>query len=361
MRKIFPAESRVFRDSATGRQVRQVTTAKAIHHHPFFLVPAYDAGCRWLFFVSHRLGDPQLFAEERASGRLIQLTEVPGLNEWSVHPCRSGRFVYFTTQEGGYRVDLASQALEKLVEFGGHRSKQAGMVAGGMGTTALSHCGRHWAIALGAEDGVKLHVLDTESLGFELLTEHDAIAHMQFCPDDSQLLFFAGNFKERLWTIQLDGGDKKQHYQREKGQWITHESWIAGRRELAFVDWPHAVRALDIASGAVRTIARFNAWHPVANDEGTMMITDTNGPDTGIHVFPVDGQSEPALVCRSEATNAGEHWHGPFPYEDGPIEVYAPQHTHPHPRFAPGGRHAVFTSDRTGVAQVYEATLEEHR
>jgi Tol biopolymer transport system component len=39
------------------------------------------------------------------------------------------------------------------------------------------------------------------------------------------------------------------------------------------------------------------------------------------------------------------------------VTVYAPQHTHPHPSFSPDGSRVVFTSDRTGLAQVYEADV----
>jgi oligogalacturonide lyase len=42
---------------------------------------------------------------------------------------------------------------------------------------------------------------------------------------------------------------------------------------------------------------------------------------------------------------------------EGNLVLYAPQHTHPHPAFSPDGKHVVFTSDRTGHAQVYEVTL----
>lgn len=66
---------------------------------------------------------------------------------------------------------------------------------------------------------------------------------------------------------------------------------------------------------------------------------------------------EPSLLCRPQASSLGDHWNGPFPYADGPIAVYAPQHTHPHPSFFPDGRHVIYTSDVSGHAQVYEATL----
>ena len=45
--------------------------------------------------------------------------------------------------------------------------------------------------------------------------------------------------------------------------------------------------------------------------------------------------------------------------DDGPVQVYAPQHTHPHPCFSPDGRRVVFSSDRTGHTQVYECVVDE--
>jgi serine/threonine protein kinase len=62
-------------------------------------------------------------------------------------------------------------------------------------------------------------------------------------------------------------------------------------------------------------------------------------------------------VVRAFETGAsGEHWNTDHcPYDDGPVQVYAPQHTHPHPNFSPDRSKVVFTSDRSGFAQVYEA------
>ena len=58
-----------------------------------------------------------------------------------------------------------------------------------------------------------------------------------------------------------------------------------------------------------------------------------------------------------KASSEGKHWDGPFPYNDGPVAVEAAQHTHPHPRFSPDGSRVVFTSDKTGYAQIYEVML----
>jgi oligogalacturonide lyase len=68
-----------------------------------------------------------------------------------------------------------------------------------------------------------------------------------------------------------------------------------------------------------------------------------------------DSLGHPTLLCQSRSSNVGAHWDiGYCPYDDGPIDVYSPQHTHPHPCFAPDGRSVIYTSDATGHAQVYE-------
>src|SRR5215208_6154844 len=115
--RLYPAESRRLVDDRTGAAIRQVTFAPAIHHHPFFLAPAYDDAGRWLVFISHRTGSPQVFAEARATGELLQLTDRDDLGDWSIHPSHDGRYVYFAAGNSGWRVEIPSGREEKLVDF----------------------------------------------------------------------------------------------------------------------------------------------------------------------------------------------------------------------------------------------------
>ena len=87
------------------------------------------------------------------------------------------------------------------------------------------------------------------------------------------------------------------------------------------------------------------------------IVCDTTFPDAGLHVIDVAGGGAADRLCLPRSSNVGEHWGGPFPYNDGPREVYAPQHTHPHPRFSPDGTRVLYTSDAGGHAQIYEAWL----
>ena len=65
--QIYPSESICFQDERTGVNVRQITDHASIHHHPFFIIPAYDDAMRRLIFVSHRTGRPEIFAEDRGN------------------------------------------------------------------------------------------------------------------------------------------------------------------------------------------------------------------------------------------------------------------------------------------------------
>lgn len=361
-RQRFPSEARDMVDERTGARVRQITTAPSLHHHPFFFVPAYDDAMRWLVFISHRMGNPQVFVEELGSGDLFQLTDQPDIAEWSVHPSHDGKFVYYTAGAGGWRVKTDTGEQELLVDFKHAAMREEGMVGAAMGTTALSRCDRWWAVKFNEGQEACLTIIDTERKEWEVILRRDTITHMQFCPDDASLLFYAGPLTDRVWLINRDGTNNRRLYQRRTHEWITHESWIPNSRELAFVDWPHGMRCINVDTRHERRITSFNAWHPVSNRQGTLMVTDTNFPDIGLKTFDprASALEVPETLCFPEATSIGEHWNGPFPYAEGPIEVYAPQHTHPHPSFSPDGSRVLFTSDRTGIAQIYEVELPDN-
>jgi len=361
--KIYPSESKTSEDSRTGAKIRRVTDYPSIHHHPFFFVPAYDDKMKRLIFISHRTGSPQIFAEERASGDLIQLTERPDIAEWSVYPSHDGRYVYFTIGDGAWRVDTETLKEELLMDFGDVPMREKGVVGTATGTTALSYCDNWWAIPVKVGDVSKFLVVDTNTGEYEVIFERDSIGHPEFHPDDSTLLRYAGAYYERMWVINRDGTGNRLVYKRDaaRKQWIVHETWLPGTRELVVVDWPNGMIGVNIDTDAVRKVTDFNAWHAMVNRTGTLMVADTNFPDIGLQLFdPRDGIGKPRTLCYSESSNIGAHWNTDHcPYDDGPIQVYAPQHTHPHPSFSPDGEFVVFTSDRTGHSQVYEVELKQ--
>ena len=349
-------EQRTSVDTKSGRRVRQVTDHPSIHHHPFFFVPAYDRDDRRLFFISHRTGAPQIFCEERASGDLVQVTDRPDLAEWSIYPSPDGRYVYFTAGVGAWRVNLEDFAEVQLADFGAVEMREKGMVGAAMGTTALSANGRWWAIPVKTGTSSRFVLIDTDAGTSRVILERDTIGHPQFCPDDDDLILYAGPLTDRVWVVDRAGTANRRVYEREdRMQWVTHEVWVPRRRAIAFVDWPRGMRSIDIDTGAVSWLHQFPAWHAAPDESGSKFVCDTNYPDAGLHLIPWGGEVH--YLCSSDATSEGAHWAHQFPYNDGPVAVQARQHTHPHPRFSPDGSRVVFTSDRTGYAQIYEVEL----
>lgn len=358
---VHPPESREFTDARTGARVRQVTAHPSIHHHPFYYLPAWDDAMRHLVFVSHRTGTPQLFLELQETGQLLQLTDRDDLNEWSIHPSHDGRHVYFTAGSGAWRVDTESLKEEKLTDFGSDEIRERGMVGAAMGTTTVSRDDRWWAVPVKTGKMAQFHLIETATGKDEVILEAGTIGHPQFHPDDPTWLRYGGPYHSRIWTLRSDGSDHRLAYERDaaKKEWIVHETWRPGTMEILTANWPHGVLGIDVLTGKVRTVCSFNAWHPMIDRSGRWMVADTKHPDIGLQLFDVtDGIGTPRLLCESEASSAGDHWTvGHCPYDDGPVDVHAPQHTHPHPHFSPDGSRVVFTSDRTGHAQVCEVEI----
>ncbi len=360
----YPSESQSQSDPRTGALVRQVTQHASIHHHPFYYIPAYDNSGFRLFFVSHRTGQPQLFMEEGRSGQLVQLSDRDNLNEWSCHPAHDGCYAYYTAGNAAWRVDLGTMQEEQLAVLSDGPIRQPGMVGASMGTTSLSRDDHWWCVPVKERNGFRMHIIDVESGADSVILERDSIAHPQFHPDDSSWLRYAGPHDERIWIVRRDGSENRLVYHRDaaKKEWIVHETWLPGTREIVSTNWPHGVMAIDIDTGAVRWICRNNAWHPMVNGAGTQLVADTNHPDVGLILCDPRRNEAPVYpLCDSNASNLGDHWkHDHCPYDDGPVEVYAPQHTHPHPNYSPQGDRVVFTSDQSGHAQVYEVQLPSH-
>ncbi len=232
-----------------------------------------------------------------------------------------------------------------------------------MGTTTLSRDDCWWAVPVKSGEVARFVIIETASGRCETILERDTIGHPQFHPDNPGLLRYAGPYHSRIWVIRRDGSENRLVYQRDavKKEWIVHETWRPGSTEILTTNWPHGMIGVDVVSGAVRKVCSFSAWHPMINRAGDLMVADTRNPDMGLQLFdPLDGEGRPRLLCLTGSSNAGEHWNTDHcPYDDGPVDVYAPQHTHPHPSFSPDGKRVVFTSDRSGVAQIYEVELQD--
>ena len=184
-------ESRII-DVSDHVTIRQVTDHPSIHHHPFFFVDAWDQAMSFLLLISHRTGKPQIYIEREAGDDLIQLTDEPNLAEWSVIPSKDGQWIYYVAGQTGKRVSPRDGTIEDLAHFNSKQMREAGMVGAAMGTTALSACGRYWAMPVKSGEISQFWMIDTRAQTAEVFLEAPTIGHPQFCPDDDDLILYAG-------------------------------------------------------------------------------------------------------------------------------------------------------------------------
>ena len=358
--RLSPAELRSMHDPKTGALVNQVTNSSSINHHLYFLVSSWPDDMSRLFFVSHRTRAPNLFSTETETGKIRQLTDRDDLNEWSAVPSRDGKWLYFTARNQVLRLNIDSLDEETVDCFQGFQAGNCSLSADGSFLAVPVRREGVSAITRAGQGQSQLVLIRTKDGDAQPILERDVVGHVQFCPDDPQLILYSGPPTERLWVIKRDGSENRQLYEQAPNEWVTHETWLPRTKEVLFVRWPEALEAVSLDGEKVRTVASFNVWHPSCSRNGSYIVCDTNHPDIGLQLIdPETGRHQ--TPCYPEASSVGEHWKGPFPYaKDLPKpKIYAPQWTHPHPSFSPDGKQVVYTSDRSGYSQVYVVNIAE--
>ncbi len=81
-------------------------------------------------------------------------------------------------------------------------------------------------------------------------------------------------------------------------------------------------------------------WHSASTLDGEWIVADTNWPDVGLQLVHVPS-GRFGTLCFPQSSMGHPQW------------------SHPHPQFSPDGRSVVFTSDATGIPQVFLARVSD--
>jgi oligogalacturonide lyase len=360
-------EWRRYTDERTGASIRQWTAHESMHHHFYFTNPTLSADAQQGYFISYRTGYPNLFRIDLRNGELTRLTNRPDINPFS--PVRNPRTttIYFTARHSLWSVSPETGEERELCRFPRCR----------LGTCGVDPSGAWLALGLRFEDRCELALVDTATGHWKSVAREPEIGHVQFCPDDPNMVLYSGAPNRRLWIYDRQKSQTRYVYPQKEGEWIVHESWLSGL-EILFVHWPHALRAIRADGTGLRTIAKINAWHACADCLAHWIICDTNHPDRGLLLVNPDTGNWKTL-CWPGASLRGTQWihnrpaqgagidtsiirsdtpeDDPPPKPNDPPSTYGPQWTHPHPSFSVDGRQVVYTSDRERWSQVFSVEV----
>jgi oligogalacturonide lyase len=354
-------------------KVRQITRGSRPCNSTYFLQQSFLPGDRGLLFISYESGAPQIHEISLGSEEQRQLTNGPGIHPFSAAQHPDEREVVFTRRESLCAVNRRTLEERVIARCDGASIGEASISPDGRWLTAA------FRRSNGAGDERGLLVAAWDGSGSHTIAFPRTVIHPQFHPLDAEWIEFAGDPAPRMHRVRRDGTGMECLYQHDNEEFVVHETFLGATGDLVFTVWPKRLCRMDWTTREITIIVEYNAWHIAPDRAGTRVLCDTNHPDEGIQIISVaDGGRE--FVCRSESSNRGSQWLTSRyalkeDFERARAEaggggasalswmeadndtVYGPQCTHPHPSWSRDERKIVFTSDRTGVPQVYVAEL----
>lgn len=398
-----PPERSTYRDPETGAYVTRWTESPAKDQHFYFTGPSVTHDDRWLTFISERDGSVNLFAIDRESGEIHRLTDNPngqlrsyayprggirGISKASPYLDARRQRVFYVRDDAVWTTPVVTPSPEKLCDLpeGWWSAYLHGTPSGdaviatctppeAFVDTARSHLEQLIAVPRRLAElrrGTRLICIDAVSGGVNREVELPFwCTHAQACPAGSgKLLLNQEGFvaegpskrdivstrKPRIWILEPDGA-LHPLYDEAEDEWACHENWTPGGEAVVY----HGVRG--------RGSRMFDPWtggvtgrHFIAmrSAEGRCLVERSTGDITVNHTTPIDARLsflcdrwdgrigllvaeedgvKNRTVCRADSTDLDD------------------QDNHVHPRLTPSGNSVVFTSNRAGVADVYEVAL----
>lgn len=395
----LPSEKTEYRDSRTGARMIRWTASPHKDQHLYFTSPSVTADDRWLVFISERTGDPNLFVIDRASGELQQISDNnTGLLHAYVYPyggdkglskaspaldAHSGTLVWVQDHAvWTAQVGVDGQPARRVCELPGNPAMVSGFTHVSKGgalacvpvasplafTEKTDGQGSQMGAAYRAfnELGLESLILVVDLQSGEVVDELSMpfwVTHVVFSAADPSRIIFCqeggGIVSQRTWAWQREapGVPRSQVggrplYPQPASEWMSHENYEpTGQFIIA-----HGGKRSG-KQGHIGNIAHEEVWFDKRDFHGKLLgryITDGTG--TGHAVMGTDGVNvvmdpKPYIWTWNMETGATQILceHGSSARE---------QDCHVHPVMTFDQRGVTFTSDREGVANVYEWRAE---
>lgn len=324
-------------DPVTGAFVIQLTAAQNASAKLYFELQSFLCDDRTIIFHSQRVpgrGAPvELFRVDTDGRNLTQLTD-------DQHPLTHPVPAWTTRSVYGLRKNVLIRLDVDMLE---ETEIACCDEAVGGASSSISGDDRFFFTVATMRDGQKAIVrFATDGSEVVIMLRGIPVNHVNVDPAGTQFTFNRSldpNDPGRIQICGFDGGNLRAFpFQR-----FAHRSWLGGTGR---VQGPLAAPARGIGSIApdeteLKLVAGGSSfWHAASSLDGKWIVSDTNWPDVGIQLVHVES-GRYACLCKSLGTNS------------------VGQETHPHPSFNRAGTHVLYTSDRTGVSQIYLAAIPD--
>ena len=327
---------RIYRtDRRSGVQIVQLTSWPRISWNMYFEHNHFTPDCKTVLIRRQRELSPgapsDIYRCDIDGTNMAQLTDEEGI--YGVALSRDGKHIYYLTGTALKRVHMETFELDELLNAPNAQPA-------GVGCAGQTGDGRYLLCTLRVGDQTGLFRLATDGSSAHLLVTSSHLNHVSCDPGHDVVSFGATiSGKSRLWVMDVQGGEPREFPM----QRFAHCSWLGKTGRMQGCLLPPGRAIMSMAEGDAEPqpiVAGPYFWHSGSSLDGEWVVADTNWPDEGLMLVHVPTRSF-TFLCDSNASSADAVG------------------GHPEPAISPDGRVVIYTSDRSGIAQVYLALVPE--
>lgn len=358
--KIIPGEFKTWIDDSTGYEITQ-WTSQGVNHHPYFTVESFIDN-ETAIIISRRAGRDQLYKLNLNNGEMTQMTNASDLKSIDHLPAfktiwyLDGRNLFslstenlkstevFSFEKFPYSIESISVTCDASSFIFASEKKDSLSGKYGYGPFAI--------YKLNLEDkSVKQILLET---GFR-------ISHVQANPVYPDLILYCWQWerfdRERLvghapirsWWVNIDGTEGGP-FRQEFGTQRTHEAWTPDGKNITFISKYRWGTQKGVHYIGIQSI----------DDKVHQLYQEQVSPahqnlfrDNKQWIVDLFNNEEPLLVLFKRGKTKMKETRILFRHGSSMLG----QDSHPHPRFSPNGKYVLFSTDKTGQAQVYTVRI----
>lgn len=348
-------------------------------YHPYYTHAAFHPSGRHIWYQGEREGGLRLFVRDLETGTELPLPGTEGVGAGSACLNRSGSRLYYLSGTELFVVDFpVARESAPLARLDGWEE---------LGQPTFCETDRELYLAAKAADDWFVLAVDTESGLVRTVGRFPYhVCHLQGSPVGSTLMFCdqRGDWcvPQRIWLVEADGSGLRPLYQQKPEDWVTHESWTADASAVSFILHPIGFCLID------RDNTNLRIYTPAEGPVETLIPEEIKQLRRLAvqHDYPRPGEARDTYgvsEAYGQCASWPVLWHvstspaGPWAVADthrGEIVLidlesgrmtqiaekqFAGGKYHPHPAFAPDGRHVYWTrSDSQGVSVVWADVAE---
>jgi oligogalacturonide lyase len=358
--KILPGEFTTWIDDSTGYEIIRWTSQGA-NHHPYFTVESFIDNETAIIY-SKRSGKEQLYKLNLINGEMTQMTNAVDLKNMDHLP--ASKTIWYLDGKKLFTLHTGSLQSREVFDFTSIpftiqsfsvTSDAKWFVFSAEKKDSLSgRCG------YGPYAIYKLNLAD-KSLQQITLDYGFNISHVQANPVNPDLILYCwqwerfdeerlvGHAPVRSWWVRIDGTDGGP-FRQEIGTQRTHEAWTPDGKNITFISKYRLGPQKGVHFIGIQSIddkvhqlyqEQVSPAHQNLFKDNKHWIVDLYNNEEPLLVLFTRGKTkmkETSILFRHGSSMEG-------------------QDSHPHPRFSPNGKYVLFSTDKTGQAQVYTVRI----